>query len=116
MLVIKDNEVLELKIFDDGRKEYTKGFPSTRILLPNKNVKINTIINIPIAYQVFNLEAEEYITDTSVNKEIEVYVNDNLVGTETILNGVGSIEFESAEAGVFVIRVEDYSCEVTVNA
>lgn len=85
-----------------------------KIKLDNQSTTLNTPINIPIKYQTFDLEAGEHITDTSINKDVEVYVNDVLQGSETILNGVGNIEFESAEPGTFKITVENYSCEVIV--
>ena len=84
------------------------------VALNNQFTIINTIISIPITYKKFDLELGEYITDATIYKDVEIYLDGNLIGTETILNGQGIIEFESAEIGAFKITVEGYSCEVIV--
>jgi hypothetical protein len=83
------------------------------ITLNNQKTTINTAINIPITYEKF--VTDSYITDTTINKTIEVYLNNVLQTTTEIINGNGNIEFESAEAGTFVIKVENATCEVVVN-
>ena len=85
-----------------------------KIKIDNELTQINTTVNIPINYQTFDVEQQKYITDSSIYKDIEIYLNGSLSGTETILNGVGNIEFESAEAGIFEIRIENTTCEVIV--
>ena len=86
-----------------------------KIKIDNELTQINITVNIPINYQTFDVEQQKYITDSSVNKDVNIYVNGSLLqGAETILNGVGNIEFESAEAGIFEIRIENTTCEVIV--
>ena len=122
--IIENLIVAEKEFVDSLNVEYYQKQPHHKIgetykvyqiKLDNQTTTINTQINILIAYQIFDLEQQKYITDTSIYKDVEIYVNDELIGTETILNGVGNIEFESEEAGTYKITIEGYSCEVIVN-
>ena len=85
-----------------------------KIKIDNELTQINTTVNIPINYQTFDVEQQKYITDSSVNKDVNVYVNDVLQGAETIVNGECNIEFESAEIGSYKIKIENAICEVIV--
>lgn len=93
----------------------TKSINLNKIKLDNQTTTLNTIINIPIEYQIFDADTLGYIRDVSIYKDVDIYVNDVLMTTETILNGIGNIEFESAEVGTFKIKVENAECEVFVN-
>lgn len=86
-----------------------------KLNLLNFEITKNLIIEIPITYQIFDLDAQQYITDESINKTVDVYVNGELATTEPIVNGEGTIQFESAESGAFVIKVENATCEVIVH-
>ena len=114
---------MNYKLYDNGQimKVIAEGHEVAHTM--NKQIRfvtgtapINTQINISIIYEVFDLEQGEHITDTSINKDVKVYVNNELKGLETIVAGEGMIEFESAESGTFEIKIEGYKCEVIVNA
>lgn len=113
---------MNYKLYDNGQimKVIAEGHEVAHTM--NKQIRfvtgtapINTQINILVIYETFDLELGEHITDASINKDVEVYVNDELKGTEPIVNGEGIIEFTSAEAGTFEIKVEGYKCEVIVS-
>jgi hypothetical protein len=80
--------------------------------MPNKTGDVNELIVIPITYEKFILD--HYETDTTINKSASVYLDESLVGQIIITNGIGNIEFESAEVGTYTITVDGYSAEVTV--
>ncbi len=93
----------------------TKKISLNKIKLDKASTNLNTIINIPINYQLFDLATLDYVIDTSINKTVDIYVNDALTTTEDIMDGIGNIEFESAEPGTFKVKVENVECEVIVN-
>lgn len=110
MYIIEENYIYE----ETENKKQLVGNVN-RLMLTANNTAINTLTNINLEYQVFDLELQQYITDTSISKTVNIYVDNVLATTESIIDGAGNIEFESAEAGTFVIRVENSTCEVVVN-
>lgn len=113
---------MNYKLYDNGQimKVISEGHEVAHTM--NKIIEINGVTisvsdvkEIPVTYKVFNLETGEHITDTSINKVVDVYVNGEIAGQETIVDGEGVIEFESEEAGTFEIKVDNYRCEVIVN-
>lgn len=104
-----------LLITETANATVRKRINLNKIKLDNQTKAINTIINIPIEYQIFDADTLDYIRDTAIYKDVDIYVNDVLTTTETILNGIGNIEFESAKAGTFKIKVENAECEVVVS-
>jgi len=73
------------------------------------NVAVGENININITYQ--NL----YGINTSINKTVQILINDVYKDDLNIVNGEGLIEFTSDKIGTFVLQIENKTCEVTVN-
>ena len=113
---------MNYKLYDNGQimKVISEGHEVAHTM--NNIIEINGVTiavseskEISVIYKVFNLETGEHETDTSINKTVDVYVNDVLAGQEQIVNGEGVIEFKSEDVGTFEITIEGYKCEVIVN-
>lgn len=74
----------------------------------------NTLTQISIQAQIFDLEQQKYITDTTNSDTVEIEIN-GVIQEDTFINGELIINFESAEVGTFEIRVGNYKGEVVVN-
>lgn len=111
---VKDGMVYESVEEGSERTRYLLG-NEKRVLIRDAVAILNAPTNIPVVYQLFDLQQGNYVTDTSVNKTVDIHLDYAPVGTEDIINGVGNIVFESAEVGTFKIKVENTSCEVIVN-
>ena len=111
---IEDGLVYKEKIGKKSKTTICVG--NTEVLnIPNIKAKISTLTNIPITYQIFDLEQQKYTTDESINKTVDVYLDSVLIGTEGIMDGIGNIEFNSAEVGTFKLKIENTECEVIVS-
>lgn len=113
---------MNYKLYDNGQimKIIAKGHEVAHTMnniieLSNATANVSVPFEIPVIYKIFDLDAGEHIVDTSINKTVDVYVNGEIAGTDEIVNGEGLIEFESEEAGTFVIKVENTTCEVIVH-
>lgn len=102
-----------MKVLEEGHEVGYGNYKE--ISINNINAIINNKTMIPITYKIFDLEVGNYVVDDSINKDIEIYVNGILMGSESILEGKGVIEFESEKVGKYIISLDGYSCEVTVN-
>ena len=105
MYFIKD-DLLYKKESNKSIITYLVGNSSRFELTNNNNI-------ITAEYQIFDLEESKYIIDTNINKNVDIYVNNENLGQLEIIEGIGQFEFESEENGTFKIRIENR--EVIVN-
>jgi len=116
MLTYKNENKVIYKIKEEeGKKIKEIVGNKKRIKINNVAVYINTIIDIPIAYQKFDIEQGKYITDTAINKTIELIIDEVKGLNLKVINGLANIDFESAQVGKFEIKIENVICEVVVN-
>ena len=105
-------------LYIENNLVYEKTDTSTHIKIVHycnvNNLQLTVAHNIITAeYQIFDLEESKYIIDTNINKNVDIYVNNENLGQLEIIEGIGQFEFESEENGTFKIRIENR--EVIVN-
>lgn len=99
-----NDELMFAKYQDELFKKIT--FSETEIIKD-----IDTVINLN--YEIFNMDLNKFELDGSVNKNIEIFINDVSYGNIDIVNGVGSIILNIGEVKEHKINI-DFQ-EVIVN-
>lgn len=83
------------------------------IITENISININENITITVSYKVFDPQKEDWVVDNLISKTVDVNIND-IIQPLDIVEGIGTFQFESAEPGIYVIKIEDATCEVVV--